>query len=267
MTISTRAMLMCMALISASLFLTACGGGDEPAPPAAPASSAQSDAQADTDTSAVEEAAEDTMAAAEDAAEDTAETAEAMADEAIAAADGAADDAMATAEDAANEAGEAAQEMVEEASDAIAGAAATGSETENPVTVGDDGVARLTIGSTDQMRYTINAFAVEAGQEVELTLVHEGSLPINVMGHNLVILQAGENTTAFSGQVMGSGGSLENDYLPESLRDGLVAYTQLIGGGESDTIRFTAPDAPGDYPFLCTFPGHSVLMNGVMTVR
>ncbi|GEM_PF-422321 len=152
-------------------------------------------------------------------------------------------------------------EQASEAADAAAPAAA-----ENPVTVGDDGVARLTIGSTDTMQYTVRAFTVEAGQDVELTLVHEGSLPIEVMGHNVVILPMGEDYVAFSRQVMSEGGSVDNDYLPEGLQDGLVAFTQLIGGGESDTITFTAPEEPGEYPFLCTFPGHFGVMNGIMTV-
>lgn len=134
------------------------------------------------------------------------------------------------------------------------------------VSVDDDGVAVVTIGSTDQMQYTVRAFTVEAGQEVELTLVHEGRLPVEVMGHNVVILPAGENYMMFSRQVTTEGGTVENDYLPESMRDGVLAYTRMIGGGQSDTIRFTAPDEPGEYPFLCTFPGHFGAMNGVMTV-
>lgn len=137
---------------------------------------------------------------------------------------------------------------------------------ENPVTVGDDGVARLTIGSTDTMQYTVRAFTVEAGQDVELTLAHEGSLPIDVMGHNVVILPIGGDYVAFSREVMSAGGSVDNDYIPEDMREGLVAYTQLIGGGQSDTISFTVPDEPGEYPFLCTFPGHFGVMNGIMTV-
>lgn len=154
--------------------------------------------------------------------------------------------------------------MDEQASDAAGEAAPAAAE--NPVTVGDDGVARLTIGSTDTMQYTVRGFTVEAGQEVELTLVHEGSLPIEVMGHNVVILPMGGDYVAFSRQVMSEGGSVDNEYLPEGMRDGLVAYTQLIGGGESDTITFTAPEEPGEYPFLCTFPGHFGVMNGIMTV-
>jgi azurin len=33
------------------------------------------------------------------------------------------------------------------------------------------------------------------------------------------------------------------------------------------SIFFRAPDKPGRYPFLCTFPGHWMVMNGVMIVE
>jgi len=31
-------------------------------------------------------------------------------------------------------------------------------------------------------------------------------------------------------------------------------------------LRFTAPDKPGEYPYICTFPGHWRIMQGVMKV-
>lgn len=140
-------------------------------------------------------------------------------------------------------------------------------EPEDTVRVDDDGVLIVTVGSTDQMQYTVREFTVEAGQEVELTLTHDGRLPKQTMGHNLVILPAGEDYMAFARQVTQQGGSIDNEFLPGGLRENLIAYTRMIGGGESDTIGFTAPETPGDYPFLCTFPGHFGLMNGVMIVR
>ncbi|WP_448633457.1 plastocyanin/azurin family copper-binding protein [Pedobacter panaciterrae] len=42
--------------------------------------------------------------------------------------------------------------------------------------------------------------------------------------------------------------------------------TKLLNPEEKVTLQFTAPDKPGDYPFLCTFPGHWSIMNGVMKV-
>ena len=55
----------------------------------------------------------------------------------------------------------------------------------------------------------------------------------------------------------------ENEYIP--VGDETIAYTKMIGGGESDTITFTAPKT-GSYTYICTFPGHYGLMKGVLIV-
>ena len=136
-----------------------------------------------------------------------------------------------------------------------------------PASAATGEVAQITIGALDLMQFTQREFEVQAGQTVELTLEHRGQLPVQAMGHNVVILPAGEDYMAFSSRVISEGGSIDNEYLPESMRADVIAYTRMIGGGESDTITFTAPDTPGEYPFLCTFPAHANLMNGVMTVR
>ena len=44
-------------------------------------------------------------------------------------------------------------------------------------------------------------------------------------------------------------------------------HTKLLMPNTAETLRFTAPTAPGDYPYLCTFPGHWVIMRGMMHVR
>ncbi len=32
-------------------------------------------------------------------------------------------------------------------------------------------------------------------------------------------------------------------------------------------LHITAPDAPGVYPYLCTFPGHWMVMRGELVVE
>jgi len=32
------------------------------------------------------------------------------------------------------------------------------------------------------------------------------------------------------------------------------------------TFQFTAPSTPGQYPYLCTYPNHWRIMNGVLNV-
>ena len=57
--------------------------------------------------------------------------------------------------------------------------------------------------------------------------------------------------------------------IPADLSDQVIAHTGIVGGGEGDTkeltIEFAAPE-PGDYPFLCSFPGHFAMMNGTFRV-
>lgn len=53
-------------------------------------------------------------------------------------------------------------------------------------------------------------------------------------------------------------------YVPDSP---LVLHaTRLLNWGETDRLNFTAPIEAGEYPFVCTFPGHWVRMYGVMLV-
>ncbi len=46
----------------------------------------------------------------------------------------------------------------------------------------------------------------------------------------------------------------------------VLFHTFLLQPGKSETIYFTAPEAPGDYPFICSYPGHYLAMRGIMKV-
>ena len=46
-----------------------------------------------------------------------------------------------------------------------------------------------------------------------------------------------------------------------------VKYWQIVNGGKSAEIAFTAPEQPGRYPIIYTFPGHWRIMRGVMVVE
>ncbi|MEX2594609.1 MAG: azurin [Anditalea sp.] len=127
----------------------------------------------------------------------------------------------------------------------------------------DGEVVELSLEGNDQMQFNKKELRVKAGQTVRLTLIHVGTMPKNAMGHNFVLLNQGVDLAAF-GQAAAA--AMENDYIPESEVDNVIAHTKLLGGGESDTIEFTAP-AEGSYEFLCSFPGHYALMKGVFIVE
>mgnify|MGYP000647875651 FL=1 len=54
-------------------------------------------------------------------------------------------------------------------------------------------------------------------------------------------------------------------YVPDS--DNVIVATKLLAPHTSQTLRFNAPKKPGEYPYLCTVPGHWVIMRGVMVVK
>lgn len=123
-------------------------------------------------------------------------------------------------------------------------------------------VSSVEITGNDALQYSTTAFAVKAGDSVSVTFKNIGTQPKDVMGHNFVLLQAGSDVAAFDAEAMNA---KDSDYVPAG-NAAVLAHTKLLGPGESETITFVAPATAGEYPFLCTFPGHAGTMKGIMTV-
>ena len=118
----------------------------------------------------------------------------------------------------------------------------------------------IVLNSSDLMKFDQNELRVFEGQEITLTLNHTGKMSKEIMGHNFVLLKKKTDLDDFAQRAMLA---RENEYIP--VGDETIAYTKMIGGGESDTITFTAPKK-GSYTYICTFPGHYGLMKGVLIV-
>jgi azurin len=122
----------------------------------------------------------------------------------------------------------------------------------------------ITITGNDQMQFSPTEFAVRAGSEVELVFHNIGTMPKETMGHNLVILQQGVDGGTFAAASIRFP---DNEYIAPDREDEVVAATRVLGPGEQETLTFTAPEETGDYPFVCSFPGHTPAgMVGVMRV-
>ncbi|MBX2810380.1 MAG: hypothetical protein KTR25_01160 [Myxococcales bacterium] len=115
----------------------------------------------------------------------------------------------------------------------------------------------------DSLSYSLKKIEVTAGSTVKLTLTHQGRMPKTAMGHNWVLLSNGTNANRFLNTAMRAA---KTDYIPESLKDSVIAHTKVIGGGESDIIEFKAP-AAGEYTFVCSFPGHGIVMTGKLIAK
>ena len=112
---------------------------------------------------------------------------------------------------------------------------------------------------TEKMKYDVTELSVKAGKNVKLTFVNPDYTP-----HNLVIVKPGTGTAVGNlALVMGAEG-FAKQFLPES--DDILHSTNMLNRGESAVLEFTAPTQPGDYEYVCTFPGHTQLMRGVLKV-
>lgn len=112
------------------------------------------------------------------------------------------------------------------------------------------------LNSNDQMKFDKKIIKVNSGQEVTLTLNHTGRFPVTSMGHNFVLIKKDVDINQYA---LKAAGARNNDYIPDEGNE--IVYTKMLGGGESDTITFNPPE-PGVYTFICTFPGHYMLMMG-----
>jgi len=120
---------------------------------------------------------------------------------------------------------------------------------------------KIILNSDDLMRFDKNMLLVQSGQKITLTLNHTGKMDKLIMGHNFVLLKKDVDVMAFAEKAVLA---KNNEYIPEG--EEVIVYTKLLGGGESDTITFDAPEK-GYYTFLCTFPGHWGLMKGKLVVK
>lgn len=110
----------------------------------------------------------------------------------------------------------------------------------------------------DTMFFDKKTLTVPTGAQVHLTLKNNGKLA--VMQHNWVLVKKGTEAKVALG---GMEKAQEAGYVVPS--DDVLAYTPLAPPQKTVEVSFTAP-APGDYPYICTFPGHYVVMKGVLTV-
>lgn len=88
-------------------------------------------------------------------------------------------------------------------------------------------------------------------------------MPETAMGHNWVLLQKGVDKPSFAEAAVNA---KDNNYIPIDHDYQIIANTEMLGGGESSTIIFKAPEK-NIYDFICSFPGHYVKMKGKFVVE
>ena len=89
----------------------------------------------------------------------------------------------------------------------------------------------------------------------------------DVMPHNLVLVQPGKTREIgeASFKMLNDPKAGDKSYVPDS--PDVIGFIPVIDPESEHTLHFRAPEKPGDYPYLCTFPGHWQVMRGILKVR
>jgi azurin len=129
----------------------------------------------------------------------------------------------------------------------------------------DARVVKIKSGEGNQMKFDVASIAATPGESIKIVLTNACTLPKAVMGHNFVIITKGTDPIAFANAAVADAG---NGYIPEKMKDKVVAFIGLLGPNETGEVTFTVPTEPGEYPFLCSFPAHCQIgMKGVIVVK
>jgi putative heme-binding domain-containing protein len=112
-----------------------------------------------------------------------------------------------------------------------------------------------------QMLYDRKEIVVAAAQPVALVFQNNDLMP-----HNLVVGAPGSlEAIGTAAEAMATAPDAAARSFVPALPE-VLHVIRLLLPGESTTLRFVAPAIPGDYPYVCTFPGHWRVMNGVLKV-
>lgn len=111
----------------------------------------------------------------------------------------------------------------------------------------------------NQMKFAETEIRVQPGQEI--TVVFENTATSSAMQHNVVFLNTADDSAI---KRVGQAATSADNYVPDD--PAVITATDIAKPGETTEVTFTVPEAPGEYAYVCTYPGHYVQMQGTMVV-
>jgi azurin len=111
----------------------------------------------------------------------------------------------------------------------------------------------------DNLAFIPDRLSCSAGACVRLYLHHRGEIIDDP--HDWVLLKPG-----MQARFLADADRQQSDaVIPSNDSQWVLAATPLCAKGRTVMVEFTAP-SPGDYPFVCSVPGHGDTMHGILTV-
>ncbi|HEV3417919.1 MAG TPA: DUF6797 domain-containing protein [Pirellulales bacterium] len=122
--------------------------------------------------------------------------------------------------------------------------------------------APLDLSAGNNLTFSTRTLRAKAGENVKLTFHNPDVVP-----HNWVLVKKGALASIgdLTNKLVADPEAVFRQYVPKS--DDVICYTDIVPSGQQSTISFRAPQEKGRYPYLCTFPGHWMVMNGELVVE
>lgn len=115
----------------------------------------------------------------------------------------------------------------------------------------------------ERMLFDVETIEAKRNQPIRLEFLNPDATP-----HNLVLVQPGsleEIGTAANLMAADPEAAKSGQFIPSSKK--IIVHTKMLKQGDSEILRFKAPDKSGEYPYLCSFPGHWTIMKGKLIVK
>lgn len=132
----------------------------------------------------------------------------------------------------------------------------------NPWRTKLDNARKIPIAAGQNLSFTEKELRVKRDEPIALVFRNPDVVP-----HNWALVKPGKLNEIgdLANRFIGDPEAVIEQYVPKS--SDVLCYTDVVEGQQSMTIYFKAPSEKGRYPYLCTFPGHWMVMNGELVVE
>jgi len=121
---------------------------------------------------------------------------------------------------------------------------------------------KIEVGCLAGMKFAVEELSAKAGEKVGIVLRNND--PTQLM-HNFVLVKPGQKDAVVQAALAIGPDAIQRNFVPDS--DAIIAATPIVLPDKAYTLWLTIPAEPGDYPYVCTYPGHGILMHGVLKVK
>jgi azurin len=124
------------------------------------------------------------------------------------------------------------------------------------------GARVITLKTGKNLSFATRTLNVRAGEPIRFILSNPDVVP-----HNWALIKPGtlRRVGEMTNRLVSGPSAFARHYIPKT--SDVLVYTDVVAPKSKFAIHFHAPKTPGRYPFLCTFPGHWMVMNGELIVK